>query len=491
MRQRFQYAAPVLRLRRKIDSKRDARLPWIAINSLALLTFVISSIMIWHLVSSRTWNPLFSEGLPEDDYGRGPFFTAQAISLLQGRLSVPPETLYGECFYVEGECFGYFGLTPSLLRLPLVLVGINLDLTSLSMIFGSIVGIGASLSIFLLTVHWYAPRPEVWGLYGGALFLLGLLAFGPGNLLFQLHDSRMFSEAVVWATAFLLSTLLVVLLWQRGHKDKWLVCAVIMAILAANARPSAAVSAAGISAALGLYMWRSSLLNRRRSVALFCLAVLPGSLLTATYIWKFGAPIPDLLMNESISGEGPIETRDKWQNVMRANGGTTFSLSFVPSQLWAALRPDAVVVNFTSPRNAFFGNISESAFTYVPPTPFGGLYVQPTGSLTTLATGPVVLSVIALVVTLSRSPHLPVELRWLIGVAVGSGAGLALTWTTVGVANRYLLDAWPLLVLAGSVGITSLLILKSKHPLVRILVVAFVTLSVGAGMFLNRMVTGL
>src|SRR5262245_39866543 len=51
------------------------------------------------------------------------FFMAQADAMVHGHLDVAPEEIWSECFYKDGHCYGYFGITPSLLRLPLYVKG--------------------------------------------------------------------------------------------------------------------------------------------------------------------------------------------------------------------------------------------------------------------------------------------------------------------------------------------------------------------------------
>jgi hypothetical protein len=55
--------------------------------------------------------------------GRTHYYTAEAIALLHGHFYVRDTFLDGECFHLHGRCYGYFGLTPSLLRLPVALAG--------------------------------------------------------------------------------------------------------------------------------------------------------------------------------------------------------------------------------------------------------------------------------------------------------------------------------------------------------------------------------
>ena len=66
-----------------------------------------------------TFDPSFSAYIRSDS-----FFTAQADALIRGRLWVDPKSMDTvlECFYSAGKCYGYFGLPPSRLRVPILLV---------------------------------------------------------------------------------------------------------------------------------------------------------------------------------------------------------------------------------------------------------------------------------------------------------------------------------------------------------------------------------
>ena len=54
---------------------------------------------------------------PEDFCG---FYDAQARSLIEGRLDIPPAAIGNEAFTFQGKTYGYFGIGPALLRIPLV-----------------------------------------------------------------------------------------------------------------------------------------------------------------------------------------------------------------------------------------------------------------------------------------------------------------------------------------------------------------------------------
>ena len=61
---------------------------------------------------------------PEDFCG---FYDALARSILHGHLDVPRDAIGVEAFTFEGRAYGYFGIGPALLRIPLVLIFKNMD----------------------------------------------------------------------------------------------------------------------------------------------------------------------------------------------------------------------------------------------------------------------------------------------------------------------------------------------------------------------------
>jgi hypothetical protein len=61
---------------------------------------------------------------PEDFCG---FYDAQARSLIEGRLDVPAAAIGSEAFTFQGKTYGYFGIGPALLRIPLVIASPKLD----------------------------------------------------------------------------------------------------------------------------------------------------------------------------------------------------------------------------------------------------------------------------------------------------------------------------------------------------------------------------
>lgn len=82
-----------------------------------LLPFVIVLLVSYWFLTFGTWRLFEREGDSSSFAER--FYDAQAVSLLHGRFDVPPEAIGFEAFIHEGKHYGYFGLGPALLRVPL------------------------------------------------------------------------------------------------------------------------------------------------------------------------------------------------------------------------------------------------------------------------------------------------------------------------------------------------------------------------------------
>jgi hypothetical protein len=55
------------------------------------------------------------------------YYDAQALSMIDGRLDVPASAIGFEAFIFHGKTYGYFGIGPALLRVPLILMFGDLD----------------------------------------------------------------------------------------------------------------------------------------------------------------------------------------------------------------------------------------------------------------------------------------------------------------------------------------------------------------------------
>src|SRR3954469_21438389 len=97
-----------------VSPDRRLALPLRAVSWIAVLAMIP---LVFYFTTRGTWSP--REHNVEGGWS-ATFFLAQAQSMLHGHMDVDPSVLIGECFEREGRCYGYFGITPSVIRMLLI-----------------------------------------------------------------------------------------------------------------------------------------------------------------------------------------------------------------------------------------------------------------------------------------------------------------------------------------------------------------------------------
>ena len=371
---------------------------------------------------------------------------------------------YGECWMYGEKCFGYFGLTPSILRAPLIPFFGYKGFTS-SMTFVACT-LGIIASVLIVNQVWsMASRSEPskqkssqsWKL----MYITALLAVGPGNIIFQACLPSGYWEAIAWGSAFTLFALIFILRWLELQKIKDLVYALLLFVLAANARQGAAITALFIGAIIYFYVnkktSRQYLASAKKVILL--VSLLPG-LTSALMLWlKFRTVFPKLDLNIMVPENA------MWKEIWTINGGKGFGLEFIPSNLLGYFRPDAIAYNNWQ---VTFLRPSVFPFDYLWPLRNGSMYVgEASASVTSLV--PVFLLFILVIFGMSSRSiiqnhkeaqghvfskfDIPVILFLL---CTFSGTFLTLGW--VGNSNRYLVDFAPgivLLIAFGSLAVVN------------------------------------
>ena len=200
------------RMFHSVIAKIKSALPPIPV-AVSMLTVVI--VFSW-FVTEGSWQ--FTASLQP---GFRQFYDAQAASLLQGRLDVPPETIGYEAFVYQGKTFGYFGIGPSLLRIPL------------NFLFPSLWGRWNALFLLagcitnLLAIYWLYREISRWAgadsshfngtqrLDGWFSFLILVFGLGSTNLFLSSHAS-IYHEPIILGGAFCLSSILAYLKFIRS-----------------------------------------------------------------------------------------------------------------------------------------------------------------------------------------------------------------------------------------------------------------------------------
>lgn len=405
------------------------------LRSVARVLVVCLVPLVVYYVTRGTWRLTYQI---EDGGWSGTYFYQAAEALLVHlRFDVDPIYILGECFIRDGRCYAYFGLTPTLLRLPVL--GINRFFHSaLTPIFlgGAIlIAYWAALQIVRRALRVFGDPGWPRWLVAGYLVLAGL-ALGPGSTLVFLTRPGVFEEAMAWGLAFTLLAFNHAWKWQRGEaKSLWPV--LWFAIGAGNARPTALLACGVLGLALLAWTWRQGRLSlsERPVVLALCVCLVPGLVAAGVFWLKLRTPLPSVRMSQQVQ-EAP-----HWKDIRGRNGDRVGGLIFTPTALHTYFRPDSVTRVSEWPYFDF--RINQESVRWLPPLPRDGAYVERTASLTTTMPLAWLLNAVALAwlaLGLARrrwsDPALPVAVT-LVAMAV---AMTVLTVTTVGITTRYLGD---------------------------------------------------
>ncbi|MFZ6004964.1 MAG: hypothetical protein ACOYXM_13640 [Actinomycetota bacterium] len=384
---------------------------------------------------------LVSEGTPSGLLARGPFssdfFDAQAHSLLDGRLDVNPEVAGIEGFVHDGRTHLYFGLVPAILRLPVAAMTDRFDgrLSQVSMLVALAVAMWAASRLLWRAREWRAGAESL-GPREPLVFASFTAAVGLSSpLLFLAARPVVYHETELWGVATTLVALDALLGWWSAPSRRSLMLASAAATVALNTRASVgsgAVAALALTAVLALAAHRVS----RRAVPVLALAVLvPVLLYGSVNQARFGHPLTIPFRDQVLSSFDANR-----QATLDATGGSLFGPEFAPTALVTYLRPDGV-----EPQRLFPWVTFRESRSVIGDATFD--MIDRAASLPVVAPSLLLLAVVGLGSLLRRGWRDP----WL-AAAVGSALGLVSTLTIAFIANRYLADFTPLLVLLAAIG---------------------------------------
>jgi len=347
----------------KIAAKIKAAIPPWPVCAAVLVVMLVFS---W-FVTEGTWQ--FSAPL---NLGFRQFFDYQANSLLQGRLDVPPEAIGYEAFVYNGKSFGYFGIGPSLLRIPLNYLFPSLwgKWNELSLLAGCLVNLLAAYWIYReLSRHDSentSPPARPVPRSVDRLFSVFILVFGLGstNIFLSSHAS-IYHEPIMLGGAFCLLSCLFFLKFMRSPSLAWFSGLLLFGFLAFFTRVTAGLSAmlliGLLLGVLSLKKWLPSLHSRYVSRILpgtppadsllfryIALALLYFLLVASLYFWvnqtKFGTWVDDH------SYKNYALVKPDSERYQRTDGGKSFFIQNYPMMASAYFFPlDIQVVNHFPP----------------------------------------------------------------------------------------------------------------------------------------------
>lgn len=432
---------------------------------------------------------------------RGHYYTEGALSILHGHLYVPPKSLGNECFMLGGHCFGYFGITPSLLRLPVVAIlgdrALSNGVEAVFFLLGFLTVAAGGWWIARQLIALWAPSAS-----DHALWVVGFLAalgtLGATPLLFLASRPLVYEEAILWGVGFAavaLGAAISVRLRPRAPVVAVLVGADVLAVLA---RPTVGYSAIFATVVFGLWLLRAgreaagtpeASRHTRWGIYLATGAVVAVVSAPAVLYAKFGTVSLPYKDDISVSSQP-----DQLRAVSHPLGINPASL---PTKLFSVLRPDTLEI-VGHPPYVELGDTSPLLLWPAKPADVAGVW-EPTASIT--ATLPFdaiagALGVIVVALALGRrhrakGPHGGSEAPaaralWVTVVAFVSALGaVTLDLLFPGQTYRYIADWLPLLDIAVAVGLGFAASRLPQRAWQRVALVGVACLVLGAQLFIQ------
>lgn len=378
--------------------------------------------IFWFAVCSwRPWT-LLGRGAFSSD-----FYDAQAHAFLRFRVDVPPEVASIEGFLIDGDTYLYFGPLLALARLPVAVFGHWADghLVRLSLVVGFAALCAASFRLAVEARNSLSVQdPERDSSEDRSRIALFVAAAACSPALALFGWVSVYHETELWAAVFVVAAAAYTLAVWRSPARRPLTLAIVFVFAAVLTRASVGAGAAAALGGVGFMLWR-----RDRYSSLWCLAgavmapLVHGALNYSKFGSLFGLPAE----RQVLTFQDP--ERAAW---FAGNDGSFFSVRFLETTLRHYLRPDTVRFERLLP-----------VIRFGPPADDIGSYPlennTPSSSLTATATLFVVLSLVGLVLIVRRRAW-----SWLV-VAGGVAMGAVPTFLIGFIANRYLVDMVPML----------------------------------------------
>lgn len=288
----------------------------------------IAVLVFWLLATwFQPWN-LFQKGGYTSD-----FYDIQASALMHGRLDVGLEKTGIEAFAVDGKYQLYFGIAPSIMRLPLsgLFTGLQGRLALVSQLLACAV-LGLATARLLRRLLTSFPNPPPFSSYWFGLIAGGAVLATP--IIYLSSRTAVYHEAELWGAAAGLAGIDAVLRWWRDPTKNHLVWATAIAVFALSCRPT---TGAAPTVALGLFAL--IMLWRRQKQVIWVLAATALPLLVFALVnWLrfgtlFGVPFDKQVFSEF----------DPYRQAMLAdNNNSFFGLKFLPTNLVHYFSPTSI-----------------------------------------------------------------------------------------------------------------------------------------------------
>ena len=384
---------------------------------------------------------------PLRSVGPADFYELQARAIAGGHLYVPKGKLGVEAFLHGGHAYTYFGIFPSLLRMPVMAVLPSLDghMTAPSLLLAWLVtGVLASMLLWRVRVLARGAVGMGWGEAASCGLLIAAIT-GGSVLVFLAANPWVYDEDFAWSVALTLGTVFA-LLGLMERPTWWRVTGSGLFILAASLN-RLATGWACIIGALLVACWfalgRGGPERRRWAIPTLAVGLIPFFIASFVNWTKFGSPFALPLADQVWT-----QLNAHRRYFLASNGGKGFGSNFLPSTLVAYLQPGGVRFSSLFP----FVTLPDSPARAVGNVVLDQTY--PTGSIP--ATMPLLflLSLWGLVTAFRPKPVGLLRLTRIGLITAAAATAGVLLWGYI--ADRYLADVMPFLILAGVIGFVDL-----------------------------------
>ena len=392
--------------------------------------------MVWDLWSGSL-NPLRAVGYDN-------FYDLQARALFHGHLYLANGSAGIEAFVHDGRQYTYFGLFPSIIRMPILLLTDRLDgrMTGPSILAAwCVTALVSALMLWRLRIlmrgEALVGRAEA-ASYGALMATI----MGGSVILYLTATPYIYNEDFAWSIPLTLASLFALLgVLERPSLSRVVASGVF--ILCATLDRSPTGWACSIAALLiaGLFaLGHGEAANRRWSLPMVAVGIVPFLVSCVVTYAKFGLPI-GLPMASQVWATVNGHRRD----FLAVNGGKAFSFAFLPSTLTAYFQPLGIrlsgIFPFVAPPGA-------------PAAWLGGAVLDqsyPTASFTD--TSPLLLLLGSWGAVTAFRPRGVGRVRLTRIILLGAAAGSAgvLLWGLI--SQRYLGDLMPFFIVASGIGL--------------------------------------
>jgi len=404
--------------------------------------------------------------LRSDPFGN--FFDAQARALMHGRWNVPATELSFEGIRRGSNTYTYFGLWPSLLRMPVIAIFPSLygRLTQLSMLFAFAVFLWALAELQWLIRTFVRPNRACGGFEAAAVIIA--IAVG-SSALFMASRPIVYNEAILWGIALSSLAYSRIMRLIRRQTAQALLIACLTSLLALLSRPSVGLGPVVALAIVAVaQLLRAVPVTRRRNWLThldWLGADGPAPRRRSRWIagWIASVAIPIVVYASinfarfnsafSIPWNHYVEYgyNAQFRIALNQNNGSFFGTKFLPTTVLQYLRPDAISLSplfpwltFPAHRATIVGHVALIART---------MSTSISASMPALSLLCILGIVTAIWPRLVGERNVAILRAPLVGGVVGTLPVLGAAY----IGNRYLGDFVPLLVVGSLAGLHTLL----------------------------------